>query len=388
MATRPEEYITRHRAFIYDRGGQRRVGPLVDISDIRWPRDRDGVTEANLTISARSFSRQRDLFEKLIPKRHELVIFRGNSRVWEGPLWRIADEGEQYRIAAKDVLQYLFGTPLTRRWDSTYAGGGVTTVTGRMEEIIEYELTTAHTARLLGGGSQSIPGWEQLDPPANILPFLQVHHFPNEAETSARTEAFQMTVGQHLQSVARVSGIDFTAVGRAIHIWDTSRSLGRTRTMTEKDFFGNIIVTQYGADHTQLAYVSSQEGVYGEAANPENLDLYGPWAQVYTAYNEEGSDAPTQAELNSQAARNLSGRSPVPFEVRVPDNSSIRLTRGLTINDLVPGVQVPLLATLNTRQWSQLQKIDHVAVTETPEGEDIQITLTPATRPDSDEEEA
>lgn len=196
-----------------------------------------------------------------------------------------------------------------------------------------------------------------------------------------------MTIGTHLAGAARSSGIDYTAVGRAIHLWDTSRNIGRIRTLTEADFFGPIIVTEYGADHTQGAYVAGMDGAYGSAMNEENLDFYGPWETVYTAYNEEATDAPSQPELDSQASRNTAGRSPAPFEVRVPDNSSVRLSSSLSIMQLVPGVQVPLRATLNARAYAQDQKIDHVRVTETGDGETVQIILTPATRPDSDEEE-
>jgi hypothetical protein len=91
--------------------------------------------------------------------------------------------------------------------------------------------------------------------------------------------------------------------------------------------------------------------------------------------------------LNSQARRNTSGRSPAPVEVRVPDNSTIVLDDTLTIDKLIPGVQVFLRATLAARQIAQLQKIDHVVVTETASKETIQVTLTPATKPDDDEEE-
>jgi hypothetical protein len=84
----------------------------------------------------------------------------------------------------------------------------------------------------------------------------------------------------------------------------------------------------------------------------------------------------------------VSGRNPVPVEVRIPDNSTIRLDDTLTIDDLIPGVQMPLLATLNARQVSQDQKLDLVTVRETgAEGETIQVVLTPATKPDSDDEE-
>ena len=220
-------------------------------------------------------------------------------------------------------------------------------------------------------------------PPTNVLPYLQVHHYANEARTAAVTDAYQMSVGQHLQYLSRYSGIDYTVVGRALHIWDVSRSLGRLPAMTEANFYGNVIVTEYGSDHAQSAYVVGVDAAYGSALEVDYLDYYGPWTSVYTAYNEEGTVAPTQTELNSQARRNLSGRQPAPVEVRVPDNSSIILTDTLTIQHLIPGTQVELRATLGARQVAQLQKIDHVVVTETgSEGENVAVTFTPATKPD------
>lgn len=380
-----DKCVTEHRAYIYDRGGRARLAELRDIAQVQWARDRDGISEASAVITGRSCEQQRGLIRGFATKRHELVIFRGDDRVWEGPLSRISDEGPRIVIAAKDVLWYLAGTALSRVWDNS--GAKATEVTSRFDEIIRWELTHSRTVKKIGGGTLVRPGWEQADPPVNLLEFLTVHHFPNEARTAARTEISEFTVGTHLANAARSSGIDYTAIGRAIHIWDTSRHIGRTRTLTEADFFGNIVITEYGADHTQIAYVGGMDDIYGEMANPDNIDFYGPWETVYTAYNEEGSGGPTQSELDSQASRNTSGRSPVPYEVRIPDNSSVRLGNTLSVNDLVPGSQVPLRATLNARAYEQLQKIDHVRVTETAEGENVQLTLTPATRPDSDEED-
>lgn len=381
-----DQYCQKHSAMIYDRGGTRRMGELVDLSTVRWARDRDGTSEAHVTIQGASCSRQRELIQRIATKRHELVIFRGNDRVWEGPIFRIGDEGFEVSIYAKDVTAYLFGTALTKTWDNTTSGSGVTEMTTRLEEIIRYEMNRTRTGRTIGGGTVSIPGWESMSPPVNLLAHLTVHHFPNEARTAAKTDPFEMTVGEHLANAARSSGIDFTAVGRAIHLWDTSRNIGNTRTLTEADFYGPIIITEYGADHTQGAYVVGQEGAYGEAINPDNLSTYGPWMTVYNAYNEEGTNAPTVGELNSQAARNVSGRSPAPVEVRVPDNSSIRLSDTLRINHLVPGVRVPLLATMNARARNQSQKLDHLTVTEIPGDETIQVTMSPATASDEDVE--
>lgn len=359
------ECVTGHSAYIYDRGGKNRIAQLKDLSQVRWGRRRDETSEGSIRISGSACSEQAEVLSLIEPKRHELVIYRGEDRVWEGPVWRVAWGAEDVEVYAHDVTAYLNGTPMTQGYSNAYPN--VARVSDRLDTIITNEVQV----------------WEELDPPANILPYLTVHHYPNEAETTAVTSAFQMTVGEHMDELAHRSGIDFTTVGRAIHIWDTSRSLGRLRTWTEADFFGEIIITAYGADHTEIAYVVTEDGRYGMAGSASSY--YGPWSKIFTVYNEEGTEGPTQAELDSQAQRNIVGRSPVPVEVRVPDNSAVRLSHDLTIHDLVCGVQVPLRATLNARKLSQLQKIDIVTVTETADGEKIQVTLSPANVPDSDE---
>jgi hypothetical protein len=311
------------------------------------------------------------------------VIFRGRDRVWEGPVWRVGWHATYVEINAHDVMAYVFGTPLSIAWDNRYRDDNTDPdnpipitrpieVTTRIGNILSYELTN----------------WESQSPPANVKPHVVIHNNPNEARTSAYTMPFEMTVGEHMESLGRTAGIDWTVVGRSIHVWDVSRSLGKTRMLTEADFFSSVIVTAYGADLAAEVFVVGRDGKYGHASVPDTpetpVGYYGPWTMILTAYNEEGTNDPTQAELDSQAARNINGRVPVPVEVRVPDNSGIRLNDTLTINDLVPGVQVPLLATLNARRLSQLQKIDKVTVTETPKGETVQVTLSPATKPDPD----
>lgn len=362
--------IEKHSIYIFDRGGMTRLAQILDVSSVVWQRDRDGVSEAMIRVEGSACSAQAEMLASIEPKRHEVVIFRGDTRVWEGPVWRVGWHADWVEINAHDIFQYLLGTPLTQTYSNAYPNGGP--VSTRINTILQHEL---------------LP-WEALDPPVNILPHLEIHHFENEAETSAVTKPYEMTVGEHIQNLAHYSGIDWACVGRSFHVWDVSRYLGRTRLLTEADFLGSeVILTAYGADHTQRAIVVGEDGKYGSATATENADYYGPWTSIHTAFNEQGQDGPTQSELNSQAQRNISGRTPVPVEVRVPDNSSIRLTDTLTIDDLVPGVQIPVLATLNARRMSQMQKLDHLQVTEDETGETVQVTMVPATKPDSDDPE-
>jgi hypothetical protein len=413
------ECVTGHSVSIYDRGGTRPIWNMRDLSQVRWERVRDNISEASFRVQGDACSDQAGIIDALRSRRHEMRIFRtdsfGSRVVWEGPVSRVSSQDGFADVFAKDVLKYLDLQPLTQRWSNATEGGIVQkdTVTGRIEGIIDYELSHGRTVfapsnaandalvpgliaqgflvtPVTGGYAVVIPALEDtsgLLPPVNVLPYLQVHHWPNEAETTAVTEPYEFTVFEHLASLGRTSGIDYTAVGRAIHVWDVSRSLGRLPQWTEANFHGPVIVTEYGEDHTQVAYVTGQDGAVGVAVNLENLGYYGGLSTVFTAYQEEGTEDPTQSELNSQARRNTSGRSPAPVEVRVPDNSTIVLDDTLTIDKLIPGVQVFLRATLAARQIAQLQKIDHVVVTETASKETIQVTLTPATKPDDDEEE-
>jgi hypothetical protein len=361
------ECAEKHTVFITDRGGAQHVAQLVDLASVEWSRVRDDISEAYITIRGGACSAQASTLAGIEPKRHEMVIYRGEERVWEGPIMRVGWHSDWVEIAAHDVIEYVFGTPLTKQWNNAYPN--IAPVTTRMQAIMEYEMKV----------------WERLSPPANVLPYLVIHHFPNEAKTSAVTTPYQMTIGEHLDNYARSGGIDYTVVGRAIHIWDTSRWIGQTRRVTEADFFDEVIITAYGADLATKAYVVANDGRYGVAASSDAY--YGPWAKIFTVYDEDDSNPPTQADLDSQAKRNLSGRNPVPVEVRVPDNSSVRLSEGFSFRDMVPGVRVPLLATLNARQMSQMQKLNSVKVTEDAEGENVQVVFVPATRPDSEDEE-
>lgn len=371
--------IAGHTVYIYDRGGMTRVAQILDVTQIKWERDRDGVSEATIMVTGSACSAQADILAAIEPKRSEVVIYRGADRVWEGPVWRVGWHSDRVEINAHDIMAYILATPLSREYDNRYrdnydpdTGDNLGPLTRPIEVTTRIDTILQHEMQI----------WETLSPPVNILPHLQIHHFPNEARTTAYTVPFEMTVGEHIEHLAHYSGVDFAVVGRSLHVWDVSRYLGRTRLLTEADFFNEVVITAYGADMTTSVYVIGKDGAYGHAEDPSAY--YGPWTMILTAYNEEGTADPTQSELNSQAERNLSGRVPVPVEVRIPDNSGIRLSESLTINDLVPGVQMPLLATLNARRLSQMQKLDHLVVTETADGETVQVTLTPATKPDPD----
>lgn len=350
-----------HTAYIYDRGGSRRIGQIDPLSKVTWNRERDEVSIANV-ITQMPSAECAGMLEQTEPNRHELVIFRGKDRVWEGPITRIGFHRTYVEIEARDVMHYAYRTIMRAEFSNAYPN---------IQTCIQRSIN------VLGQLSRK----EALDPPINVLPHVTAYTTTGDSKTSRVTVPYQSTVYQDIDSMAQRSGMDYTVVGRRIILFDTHTVFAKTATVTEADFLGDIVVTMYGMEHATHSAVTSEQGIYGVAG--ANDPFYGEWEILDTAYNEEGTEAPTQAALQSQAERNLSGRNPVPLVVRVPDNSTLNPNGVLSITDLVPGIRIPLRATLTAKKVVQMQKLDRVQVKEDPEnGEQIQVTLSPASQSD------
>lgn len=355
---------TNHSVLVYDRGGFTRLFQLEDVIRVQWQRVRDDISVADVTISSPGPECLR-LLEQIEPGRHEMVIFRGTQRVWEGPITLLVEQQgltPTVSIQARDVMHYAYRLIMRRRYSNAYPN--IVTTVARAENILRTEL-----------GRREAP---EEDPPINVLPHLQVLTNPDMARTSRVTQAYQATVFEDLDSLAAYSGLDYTVVGRRIVLFDRHRALGRTPTVTQADFLGDVRISVYGMEMATFAAVTGGNGMFGISGGRD--DYYGQWEILDSAYDEEADTAaPTQSELNSQAVRNLSGRIPTPIQIRVPENAQINPNGVLTIDDMIPGIQVPVRAKLAIREVQQYQKLSKMQVNDDASGERIQITLVPST---------
>jgi hypothetical protein len=355
-----------HTAFVYDRGGVTRIAEITGLTRISWERVADDVSFCDIAVDNPPQACAQVL-SQMEPGRHEIVVFRGSSRVWEGPLTLMTFKRESVTIQARDVMHYAYRIAQSRDYDNRYPN--ITTVVQRSYEQLVTEL-----------------GRRELEnPPINVVPYIRTLDLPTDARTSRRTTKYQKTVFDDIDDMAANSGMDYTVIGRAIILHDVDTALGRTPVLTEADIVGDVIVTVYGMEMGTFAAVTGADGAWGEAGGSD--PYYGRWEIIDDAYDEEeGSDAPTQAELTSQAQRNLSGRNPTPVEVRFPDGSRLSPGSPIRLEDLVPGVQVPLRATLTARTFSQMQKLRKVKVLEDGNGEQILLTIVPAPKNSAFEE--
>lgn len=358
-----------HSALIYDRGGFTRIGELTEIVSVQWQRVRDDISFADVTVNAPG-PECVDLLRKIEPGRHEMVIFRGTQRVWEGPVTLLVDQGGQVEIQARDVMHYAYRAIMRSAYSNAYPN--IDTTVQRAERILRTELVRRELLE---------------DPPINVLPHLLTVKTADDAKTSRVTTPYQKTVFDDIDSLAAYSGLDYTVIGRSIVLFDRHVAIGRTPVVTQADFLGDVRISVYGMELATYAAVTGGNGAFGVAGGPD--PYYGLWEILDSAYDEdEGGQMPSQGELESQARRNLTGRNPTPLQVRIPENSSLNPNGVLTIDHLVPGVQVPLRADLTIRSVSQNQKLSKVTVRETAAGETITITLLPSTGNPLDEDEA
>lgn len=359
------EPLKKHTAWIMDRGGKQRIQELVDLESVEWNRVRDDISSARVKVTANKDSAQAEFLSTLAGAtgRYELCIWRDNLRVWEGPITLPTFKSKGVEIEARDVMHYGARTIMRAAYDNAYPNTGY--VVERARNILVTELARK----------------EALTPPINVVPYIVDHQTLSDAQTSRYTPPYFAYVYEHIDDLAAKAGMDYTVIGRAIHLWDTSKpAMGYTPTVTENDFLGEVYVSVYGMELGTIAAVTDGMGNFGTtgASDP----YYGEWERLETAYDEDATAPPTVAELTSQAERNLAGRNPVPLQVRVPDGSSLNMNGVLTIDDLVPGIYVPLLANFNIITISQMQKLQTVRVTETAAGENVQVTFYPASDAD------
>lgn len=397
-----------HRVFVYDRGGRILRGEIKPLARVQWGRKRDDI--ANCLIDTNGFDQDCGvLLGNLQSWVHELVIYRDGVRVFEGPITRITYTSESVEVEAKDVMAYLYRRVMRQGYNDAYRRIDLTPKTppkpigtpgGGPYTILEQNTVVDRALQI------TLNALAYHDP--NVLPYVTAIRYSHDAEESRIVPDYSKTAWEEIDDLAATAGLDYTTVGRRIIYWDTHRSIGRLPEMRDGDFSDPVIVTEYGMQTSNWYAVTNNSGVAG-VAYPHGLDQsnwftgkpvpgaapgfqnnYGPVEMVSSAYGEQqaavvSTAALTPAQRDSlvtklakQATRGIASRWPTPVVVRVPDNSTINPQVNLGINQLVPGVWIPLRATLTCRKLSQWQKLDSLDVEEVGGQEFVRVTMSPA----------
>lgn len=366
----------KHRAYIYRRGGKVRLGELTGISYLDWERKRDDISTAKIIVSDWDVDCG-ELLKRLQTWAYEVVIFRdngySNERVWEGPITLLTYEHDTVTIHAKDVIAYAYRRIIKQAMNDNVLGG---TVTDRALRVFQNAFAP--------------------DDP-NVLAYLTPIFNDDDARQYRSTPAYARTAFEEVDDMAANAGLDYTAVGRSILIWSTKHRIGTLQEFRDSDLGAPPIVSEYGMSMANFYSVSDGNGIHGEASRlgSDNVDeVYGlvemlssTWASDTASAQGTFSQSGLQTIIQSfsdAAERSIADRFPPPVVVRVPDNTSLNPDAVVSIQQLVPGVLIPLRSTSTLREVHGNQKLDSVKVVETAGTETISITMSPFSRDDND----
>lgn len=376
----------KHRVFIYRRGGKRRVGELTGLSSVGWGRVRDDISPAKIVVSDWSVDCG-NLLSKLQTWAYELVIYRdngySNERVWEGPITKLTYETDKVTIDAKDVMAYAYRRIIKRAMNDGGWGSSGVSIIDRAETIL---LDT------LGPD----------DP--NVLGYLTPLRQDDDVKQYRNLPAYSRTAFEEIDDMAANAGLDYAAVGRRIMLWGTKHRIGTLPEFRDEHLGAPPIVSEYGMSLANRYVVSDGNGVWGEAVrlkydhlfDPGYDDVYGlvemlssSWASDSAGdtgtYTEAGK-AKIRQSFAEASERSIADRYPPPVVVRIPDNTSLSPDTPVTIQQLAPGVAIPLRSVGTLRQVRGLQKLDSVTVEEVAGTETITITLSSFSRDDGGED--
>jgi hypothetical protein len=358
-----------HTVDIYRRGGKTRVAELTGISYLDYNRVRDDISTSKIVVRDWSVDCG-DLLKKLQTWAYEVVIYRNNGyskdRVWEGPITLLTYEVDSVTIDAKDVMAYPYRRIIKQAMNDAQLGA---TVTDRAMRVIQNVMAA--------------------DDP-NVLPYLNPIFNDDDTKTYRSTPAYSRTAFEEIDDMAANAGLDYTAVGRSILLWSTKHRIGTLPEFRDADFGSPPIVSEYGMSMANFYSVSDGNGIHGEASRlgaDEVDEVYGlvemlssTWASDTQAeqgtYTQQGLQTVIDS-FSDSAERSINDRYPPPVIVRVPDNTTLNPDTVISIQQLVPGVVIPLRSQSTLRTVIGNQKLDSVTVIEQNDSEVITVTMSP-----------
>jgi hypothetical protein len=348
---------------------------LTQVSYVDWGRLRDDISTAKIVVSGWTEDCG-NLLRSLETWAYEVVIWRDNGfsvdRVWEGPISLLTYEVDSVTIQAKDVMVYFYRRIIKQQMNDVQVGDSVVNRAVRV---------------LQNTGAPDDP---------NVLSYVTPLRQDDDAKQYRSTPAYSRTAFEEIDDMAANAGLDYCAIGRAILLWGTKHRIGTLPEFRDKDLGSPPIVSEYGMSFANRYAVSDGNGVWGEATrldvsgNDEKYGLVEMLSSTWASDSEDDSGTYTQAGLETVrqsfadfAERSIDDRYPPPVVVRVPDNTTLSPSVLLSIQQLVPGVAIPLRSTGTLRQVVATQKLDSIKVVEQGGKETISITMSPFSADDN-----
>lgn len=327
---------------IYDRTGQIQQGELLNVSEVSWGRVLDDTSEAQATIPYQG----PDCCELLGDTHawcHDLALFRDGLLVWQGPVTHLQYGRDTTVIQAKDITAWLYKRVVKTLIDFTATGSGAA------------DLVTIAAALVTHGYGQDDP---------NVLPYLLTVLSGVVGERQYKPNSAY--VGDELQELAR-TGVDYTAIGHRL-ILAGEMPIAQLPALADEDFAGELQVVEDGRAAATAATVVGK-GVLATSGGA------GPCGLLEVLATEE--QILDQPSAQAEADAIVMAGNPTPLYLQVPDGAQLAPEAPVAINDLVPGVIVPVTSSETCRTVAASLRLQKVTATFGAEGEKVGVTLVP-----------
>jgi hypothetical protein len=329
----------RYDVSITYRGGKAAVGTF-EFERLQWARELNDVSEARVLIPPSCCGRLADADAWS----HELHISRNGDEVWAGPIVTAAACRSGTTIVARDMLEWL-GHRVIHEGHVWPEDPGVGAVQAAVELIED--------------------GFAPDDP--EVLKYL--HAVGIGVVGGREYPANSAYVLDALKDLAK-GALDFTAVGRRIVVLPQGASLGRTTILTCDAFQGDVCTASDGLAAVTRGVVTGDEetGVTGSYGGVD------PYYGLLEALVEDTA-IKSNATAAAQARGMVNGRPPVL--VQPPDSGSLAPDAPVCLEQLVPGVTVPVVVDCTCRTVAQDLRLTSLSVTVDAAGERVSPVLSP-----------
>lgn len=328
-----------YRVIVRDRRGPEIME--LDFLQLDWDRRLDEVSEAvvQLKPSAACCGRM----SEIEPWRHELSISRDSVEQWVGPIRVQPSCTSGLVLKATDVLGWTERRVIHE--DHDWSNVDIGAVQAAVELIRD--------------------GYAPDDP--NVLKYLT--QFGTGVLGGRVYTANSQYVIDALKALAQGS-IDFTTIGRRIVIMPAGYELGRTPMLTCDHFADDLCTTVDGDAYASRAVVTGV-AVTGTAGG---VDPYYGLVEVLKDDQAIGR----QSTADGAAAGLLNGKQRVPVVIQSPaGGSGFAPDAPLCLDQLVPGITVPVSINCTCRTATQDMRLTQLKVSVTAEGETIAPLLVP-----------
>lgn len=322
------------------------VATLTEFDNLEWGRVLDDVSKATIRLPASCCGQLADVAEW----RHELVVYRRGAPMWQGPITFIDPRSDHALLIAWDLWGWLARRVIHE--NLRFQDGFL----GRMPP-------TEIAKELAADGFRGPLGFED-DPCGSQSTQVFV---PNDYDIGRRYRANSQYSLSAIRQLAE-KHIDFTSVGRQLVIVAKGASLGRTALLTDEHFGGPVSTPSNGTGTATRVYFRG-DGVHAEAGGVH--DFFGLLEVIV-----EDTAVDTKRDAIDTAMDLVGALRPPLQYVEIPQGSALSPEAPLTIDELVPGVTVPVVVESTCRTVAADMQLSKVDVTVTPSaGEAIKVGM-------------